>query len=97
MGTIFSIIQLLFLQLKDNLKHFGFNHIWSSFTVFFGEKPPPSHIDSESYYKITITTTLLCGTVIWMSYNAGLTSELSVTSKAYPFTDMNSFSKLNWR
>ena len=97
MGTIFSIIHFLFLQLNGNLKHFGFNHIWSSFTVFFGEIPPPSRMDSESYYKITITSTLLCGTVIWMSYGAGLTSELSVTSKAYPFTDMNSFSKLNWR
>ena len=97
MGTIFSIIQLLFLQLKDNLKHFGFNHIWSSFTGFFGGKPNPSPIDSESYYKTTIVTTLLCGAVIWISYRAGLTSELSVSSKAYPFTDMKSFSKLNWR
>ena len=96
-GTIFSMIQLFFLKINDNVKLFGFNHIWSSFTRFFGGKPIPTPIDSESYYKTTMVTTLLCGAVIWISYRAGLTSELSVSSKAYPFTDMTSFSKLNWR
>ena len=97
MGTIFTTIQIFLLQFNDVLKHFGFNTIWSSFTVFFGEKPTSSPIDTKSYYKIATTTTLLCGTVIWMSYNASWTSDLSVTTKAYPFSDMNSFSKLNWR
>ena len=89
--------KLLFLYINDNTKSFGFDYIWTSFTGFFGGTPNVTPIDSKSYYNATIFVTLLCGTVIWISYRAGLTSELSVKSKSYPFTDMMTFSKTNWR
>ena len=96
-GTILSMMKLLFLYINDNTKPFGFDYIWTSFTGFFGGRPNVTPIDSKSYYNAAIFVTLLCGTVIWISYRAGLTSELSVKSKSYPFTDMMTFSKTNWR
>ena len=96
-GTILATMKSLFLHMNGELKFFGFNYIWTSFTGFFGGGPNVTPIDSKSYYKITIVVTLLCGAVIWISYRAGLTSELSVISKSYPFTDIMTFSKTNWR
>ena len=96
-GIIFLMTKLLFLYINDNTKSFGFDYIWTSFTGFFGGTPNVTPIDSKLYYNATIFVTLLCGTVIWISYRAGLTSELSVKSKSYPFTDMMTFSKTNWR
>ena len=96
-GVILSMTKLLFLYVNDDTKPFGFDYIWTSFTGFFGGKPNVTPLDSKSYYNATIFVTLLCGTVIWISYRAGLTSELSVKSKSFPFTDMMTFSKTNWR
>ena len=96
-GVILSMTKLLFLYINDDTKLFGFDYIWTSFTGFFGGKPNVTPLDSKSYYNATIFVTLLCGTVIWISYRAGLTSELSVKSKSFPFTDMVTFSKTNWR
>lgn len=96
-GIILTMMKLLFLHMNNNMNLFGFDYIWTSFTGFFGGRPNVTPIDSKFYYNSAIFVTLLCGTVIWISYRAGLTSELSVISKSYPFTDMMSFSKTNWR
>ena len=98
-GTIFALMKLFFLRIisSNNMKTFGFDHIWTSFSGFFGGKPAATVIDSKQFYRVTTVVTLLCGTVIWISYRSGLTAELSVTFKVYPFTDMVSFSKTNWR
>ena len=76
---------------------FGFDHIWTSFSGFFGGKPTPTPIDKNSSYKAMIMATLLCGTVVWVAYRAHLNAELAVYEKKYPFDDMESFSKTNWR
>ena len=96
-GIILTMMKLLFLHMNNNMKPFGFDYIWTSFTGFFGGRPNVTPIDSKFYYNSTIFVTLLCGTVVWISYRAGLTSELSIISKSYPFADMISFSKTNWR
>ena len=98
----FVIIKIFFLKIHvHNIKLFGggleFEHFWTSFTGFFGGKPSPTPIDSISSYKIAIVSKLLCGTVVWIAYRAGLTAELSVNNPKYPFTDMESFSSTNWR
>ena len=98
----FVIIKIFFLKIHvGNIKIFGggleFDHFWTSFTGFFGGKPFPTPIDSISSYKIAIVSKLLCGTVVWIAYRAGLTAELSVNHPKFPFTDMESFSKTNWR
>ena len=90
-------MKLSFLKIHGNVKKFGFDHIWTSFSGFFGGKPSPNSIDSKSSYKTAIVATLLCGTVVWISYRAHLTAELSVLEKKYPFKDIESFSKTNWR
>ena len=98
-GTIFALMKLFFLRIigSNNVRSFGFDHIWTSFSGFFGGKPAATVIDSKQFYRVTTVVSLLCGTVIWISYRSGLTAELSVTFKVYPFTDMVSFSKTNWR
>ena len=96
-GVIFAIIKLLFMNVHSNTKHFGFDHIWTSFSGFFGGKHTSTPMDSKSSYKTAIVATLLCGTVVWISYRAHLTAELAVFVKEYPFHDMESFSKTKWR
>ena len=51
---------------------------------------------NESYNVLRITS-ILCGYVIWISYNAALTSELMITEKSYPFVDLESLSSTSWR
>ena len=97
MGCIFAIIKLSFLKMHGNMKKFGFDHIWTSFSGFFGGKPSPTPIDSIPSYKTAIVVTLLCGTISWIAYRGFLVGELSVIEKEYPFYDMESFSKTNWR
>ena len=70
---------------------------WTSFISYLGGKPTKSPIDSKESYKTVIFTSLICGLVIWICYRAYLTAELSITEKSYPFSDMHSFSKTNWR
>ena len=71
--------------------------LWTSFISNFGGAPTISKIDSNQIYRLTIIVSLYCGTIIWISYRAKLTSELSIIDKHYPFTDMESFSRTNWR
>ena len=97
MGTIFASMKFCFLHFISNVRIFGFDHIWTSFTGFFGGKPAATPIDSKQFYRIITVVTLLCGTLIWIYYRSRLTAELAVTFKVYPFTEMVSFSKTNWR
>ena len=98
-GTIFALMKLFFLRIiaSKTRRTFGFDHIWTSFTAFFGGKPAATPIDSKQFYRTITVVTLLCGTVIWIYYRSRLTAELAVTFKVHPFTDMVSFSKTNWR
>ena len=71
--------------------------VWTTFVTFFGGEMTPTKIDSKLSYKIMVYFSFLCGIVLWGSYNAALTAKLSVTFKKYPFFDMDSLSKTNWR
>lgn len=96
-GVTFTLWRFLLLKVHGSETIFGFDGIWSSFSGFFGGKPTPTQIDKKSSYKIMILSTLFCGTVVWISYRARLNAELAVHEKKYPFDDMDSFSKTNWR
>jgi hypothetical protein len=63
----------------------------------FGGKPVPSKFDTIQSYRFIIFTSLLAGTVVWISYRASLTSELSVEKKKFPFNDLESLSKTEYR
>ena len=96
-GIIFAIIKLFLMNVYSDKKHFGFDHIWTSFSAFFGDEPTSTPMDTKSSYKTAIVATLLCGTVVWTSYNARLTAELTVSVKKLPFHDMEGLSKTKWR
>ena len=96
-GVAIALIRFLLLKVHGNGSIFGFDHIWSSFSGFMGGKPTPTPIDKKSSYKTMIMATLLCGTITWIAYRGHLNSELAVFRKNYPFNDMESFSKTNWR
>ena len=54
-------------------------------------------IDAKLNYRLTVFISLCCGIFIWISYQARLTSELSIIDRNYPFTDWESFSRTNWK
>ena len=74
---------------------FGF--LWYSGTVCFGGEPSGTAIDSRITYKIIVFVSLLGGITIWISYQSCLTAKLAVDIKKYPFNDIYSLSKTNWR
>ena len=71
--------------------------LWTSFIANFGGAPTVKKIDLYQSFKLTICVSLLCGSIVWISYRAKLTSELSIIDKYYPFTDLESFSRTNWK
>ena len=93
--TVFkSSISYKFSKLKlSNI--IGF--LWYSYIVYFGGKPSGTAIDSKRTYKFIVFVSLLGGIIIWISYRSFLTAELAINIKKYPFTDMYSLSKTNWR
>ena len=74
----------------------SFRGFWSSLMAFFGGSFQ-SNLSDKASFRIMDLTLLLCGFILWTSYNAFLTSELSVVNHSYPFTDLESLSKSNWR
>ena len=63
----------------------------------FGGDPPESdgiyELDSNKIFTFTL---VICGFVIWSTYNAFLISQLSVKIKKHPFHDLESLSKTNY-
>ena len=96
-GVTFAAWKYLLLKIHNRETIFGFDHVWTSFSGFVGGTPTATPIDKKPSYKTTILATMLCGTVVWIAYTARLTSELSIHKKKYPFHDMESVSKTNWR
>ena len=93
--TLFkSSISYKLSQLKiSNI--FGF--LWYSSIVYIGGKPSGTAIDSKRTYKFIVFVSLLGGIIIWIAYQSCLTAKLAVDIKKYPFNDMHSLSKTNWR
>ena len=83
-----------FLSFQKGTSFFGI--LWKSVMVNFGGQPSPTIIDNFNSYKSVIITSLFGGLVIWASYNAQLTSRLSVDVKKYPFNDLDTLSQTNY-
>ena len=71
--------------------------LWTSFIANFSGKPTATMIDKKRSYKAIVFTSLLSGVLIWISYRSMLIAVLSITYKKYPFGDMESFSRTDWR
>ena len=63
----------------------------------FGGKPSKSRLDHVNSYKMVVFSSLLSGVVIWVYYRGSFTSKLAIKSVKYPFHDLNSFSKSNYK
>ena len=83
-----------FFSFQKGTSFFGI--LWKSVMVNFGGQPSPTIIDNFNSYKSVIITSLFGGLVIWASYNAQLTSRLSVDMKKYPFNDLDTLSQTNY-
>ena len=95
---IFAMIKSAIMMTFSKLRFpnvLGF--IWTSFNVYLGGKPTPTSIDTRKSYKSIVFVSLLGGVIIWIGYRSYLTAELSVTIKKYPFNDLYSLSKTNYR
>ena len=93
--TLFKSSILYKFSLLKISNIFGF--LWYSSTVYFGGEPSGTAIDSKRTYKFIVFVSLLGGIIIWISYQSCLTAKLAVDIKRYPFKDMYSLSKTNWR
>ena len=93
--TLFKSSILYKFSLLKMSNVFGF--LWYSSTVYFGGEPYENAVDSKRTYKFIVFVSLLGGIIIWISYRSFLTAELAINIKKYPFTDMYSLSKTNWR
>ena len=96
--SVAIVKSILLYRYKSTLNIQGFvGFIWTSFIAFFGGPPKPTAIDKKFLYKIVVFTSLLSGSIFWMSYRGTLQAELSVSQKKYPFKDIIGLSKTNWR
>ena len=71
--------------------------LWTSLMANIGGTPSSTTIDTTLNYRLTVFISLCCGILIWISYQARLTSELSIIDKNYLFSDWESFSRTNWK
>lgn len=63
----------------------------------FGGEPLQSTKDHIISYRTILIAFVLEGMVCWMAYNAYLFSVLSIKVAKYPFNDIDSFAKTDYR
>ena len=63
----------------------------------FGGDPPQSELNELNSFKVFTFTLLICGFIIWSTYNAFLISQLSIKIVKHPFNDLESLSKTDYR
>ena len=72
-------------------------HAWISFTTFFGGTDGHYKDTRKLSNRVVLLSSMLGGLVIWLSYNGYLTADLLAIENRYPFNDLESLSKSNWR
>ena len=91
-----SVMKAIFLERKIQLLFESLKYFWDSTLPVFGGASTDLCMGRISSYILLITS-LLNGYIVWISYNAALTSELMTTEKTYPFKDLESVSSTNWK
>ena len=64
------------------------SHCWIALKSNFGGKPASVHKNNS--YQIAVFVCLLAGSIVWIFYQAFLTSELSIIKLKQPFNDLES-------
>ena len=72
-------------------------YLWSSLKAFFGVPPLQNKSSLRDSYRLIVFVSLLFGQIVWVSYNAFLTSELAITEESLPFKDLESLAETDWR
>ena len=101
--ALFHLMAVLFCSLKSETKDISWSQlnvrliieetytaffiIIASYVSLFLDAKLLAHIPDSNYNRIFTFVCLLCGLVLFASYNASLTSELSVEVIKPPFTD----------
>ena len=97
-ATLIGLTQCIISYFHHSLTLLNFfTFIWNSFVSNFGGRCFRLNMEDITSYKVSILTSLLTGTILWMAYRSHLTSELSIYEQRYPFKDMESFSRTKWR
>ena len=103
-ALVTCFIKLLILTHHDhNCKprgyyfYYGCQFTWNSLKSNFGGRPSATKMDGIGSYRLLIFFSLISGTIIWVSYRSFLTALLSITPKNYPFQDLESLAKSDWR
>ena len=97
-GFVFAaLLSMMKSSNRNELAKEMLHNSWISMTVFLGGGTSlDSNIKKESQ-KVLIFTSLVCGYIIWICYNAFLTAELSDIEKRFPFNSLETLSQSNWR
>ena len=83
---------------EENHKICGsFLYFLSSLKAFFGVPPSQNIAFGRDSHRLIVFVSLLFGQIVWVSYNAFLTSELAITEESLPFKDLESLSETEWR
>ena len=72
-----------------------FEAFWSSFATYCGGyflSKESNNANEKLSYKIIVFTSLLCGNIVWLGYQAFLFAELAVFREVYPFSDLGKIS-----
>ena len=86
-SLIFTGIEVLFDLTNEKFYLLVYlKNLWIGLKANFGGKP--SSIHKINVYQIVLFTSLLVGSLIWISYRASFTSELSVVKTKLPFDDL---------
>ena len=70
-------------------------NLWVAFKANIGGKP--SKVPKNIVHRIIMFDCLLVGMIVWIAYRASLTSELSVTDLKFPFNDLESLLKTDYK
>ena len=85
---LFSFFQNVFSLIK---------YMWFLFMANFGRKPEGTKIDKKDSYKTFITIALAINVVAWSFYRASLSAQFTTQVTNFPFKDLNSLSKTEYR
>ena len=96
---LISLVKSIVMQRFSSLKMtsmIGF--LWNTYSMFLmGGKPAKTSIDNKRSYRVIVLISMLGGTILWIAYRSFLAAELAVVIKKYPFRDLETLSKTEFK
>ena len=93
---IITIVDRLFNLSTQKLFFFDYLlNLWVALKANIGGKP--SSIKQNNTHKLVVFVCLLAGSLVWMAFRASLNAELSIIKQTFPFNDLDSLLKSDYR